>query len=181
MSHNQGYTQEAIRTEAPITKEVKDRLESSAGYSALMMLFRKSSAVGEQLNELKRFAFYAKGTPPPASVQAGPVPKLSDRDARLIHAAVGLITESVEFLQGVIAEIHGVENTHVNLIEELGDIGWYRAVASDALQVSQGSIDDVNIEKLRLRFPKAFSEENAVNRDTQAEADTMKKGLAKEA
>lgn len=46
---------------------------------------------------------------------------------RLLHAAMGLVTESSELMSSVSKE---------NFVEELGDVLWYVAIACDVLEIS---------------------------------------------
>lgn len=104
--------------------------------------------------------------------------------ARLIHAGMGLTTETGEF-QDILkrAIFYGKEldfEAAVHLQEEIGDVLWYLAVAVDALNTwledvapekrkSLTEIMEQNIRKLRTRYPFLFSEEAAVNRNLAQE------------
>ncbi|MGH7745873.1 MAG: nucleoside triphosphate pyrophosphohydrolase family protein, partial [Candidatus Dormibacteria bacterium] len=86
-------------------------------------------------------------------------------NANLIHASLGLATESGEFTSEIKRmAIYGKpfdEKIQIHLVEELGDILWYIALAATHLDISLGTIARMNIEKLQLRFPDAFSPEAA--------------------
>ena len=76
---------------------------------------------------------------------------------RFITAAVGLSAESGEFTE-IIKKIvfQGKEPTEENLFHlkrELGDIMWYVAQACMALDVSIDEIIEMNVEKLKARYP----------------------------
>ena len=76
---------------------------------------------------------------------------------RFLTAAVGLSAESGEFTE-VIKKIvfQGKEPTEENLFHlkrELGDIMWYVAQACMALDVSIDEIIEMNVEKLKARYP----------------------------
>lgn len=89
---------------------------------------------------------------------------------KLLHAAMGMVTESAEFMDALKKHfIYGKPIDEVNLIEELGDVCWYIAIACKALGTDFESIQRINIEKLRRRFPGKFTEEAALNRDLDAE------------
>lgn len=95
---------------------------------------------------------------------------------RLLHAGMGMCTEAGEFqdeLKRVI--FYGKEMDVVNLAEEIGDMLWYCAVACDTLEVSMESIMKTNIEKLKARYPKKFTEDAALNRDLTNERATLEK------
>ena len=76
---------------------------------------------------------------------------------RFLTAAVGLSAESGEFTE-VIKKIvfQGKEPTKENLFHlkrELGDIMWYVAQACMALDVSIDEIIEMNVDKLKARYP----------------------------
>jgi hypothetical protein len=89
---------------------------------------------------------------------------------RLLHAAIGLATESGELLDMLKKHIfYGRPLDRVNALEELGDSQWYAALAIDVLQTTLNDVLTMNIEKLRLRYPEKFTETCAVERDVTAE------------
>jgi NTP pyrophosphatase (non-canonical NTP hydrolase) len=101
---------------------------------------------------------------------------------RLTHAAMGLVTESAEFLDVLKKHtIYGKDIDFVNLAEETGDIFWYLAVAIDALAkildidpVSlENQIKETNISKLKARYPNKFTENSAIYRDLGTERDIL--------
>lgn len=94
---------------------------------------------------------------------------------RRLHAIIGLCTEVGElqdhFKQGIwYNNDKGIEN----LKEELGDILWYIALFCDTFKWSLEEIMVANIEKLKIRYPEKFTEEKALNRDLEAEKETLK-------
>lgn len=93
---------------------------------------------------------------------------------RLLHAMVGLCTESGEFQDTIKKHIfYGKEIDKINLVEELGDLMWYMAVACDELGVSFEEVMEKNVAKLSARYKGKFSEEKADKRDL----DTERKAL----
>lgn len=88
----------------------------------------------------------------------------------LMHAAMGLATESGELLDAIKKRaFYGKALDEVNLIEELGDLMWYIAVACEALGTTIDAVCAANIEKLKRRYPHRFTSEHAINRDLTAE------------
>ena len=86
-------------------------------------------------------------------------------DGDLIVAALGLCGESGEvadIVKNHIAQGHALNREKV--IEELGDILWYIALAASSLDVTLESIAMANNAKLRKRYPDGFSVERSVNR-----------------
>ena len=103
------------------------------------------------------------------------VPRLANiRIARLLHVAMGLVTEAGEFVDQLKRHIYyGNPLDRINLEEELGDVSWYQRVGVDELECRFLTLLDRNVAKLRARFPEKFSEEQALNRNLQAEANFM--------
>lgn len=90
--------------------------------------------------------------------------------ARLLHAAIGMCTESGELQDALKKQlIYGKELDAVNVVEEIGDQLWYIAIALDAVGSTFEEAFDKNIAKLRARFPEKFTQERALNRNLPAE------------
>ena len=88
---------------------------------------------------------------------------------RLLTAALGLTAESGEFTE-VIKKIilqgkpYNEENVF-HLKRELGDICWYLAQACMALDTTFDEIIEMNVEKLKARYPGGeFDVHNSENR-----------------
>jgi len=94
----------------------------------------------------------------------------------LLHAAMGLTTESSEFTDALKKHyFYGKPLDKVNLKEEIGDILWYCALALKALDSDFESVMETNIQKLKARFPEKFKEEQALNRDLDKERSILEK------
>lgn len=97
-----------------------------------------------------------------------------DKMVDLLHAGIGLATESAEFLDALKKTIfYGKQLDEVNLAEELGDLLWYIALAMNALDTDFEKQMQVNIDKLKLRYPEKFTEEAAEVRDLVAERELL--------
>lgn len=93
---------------------------------------------------------------------------------RLDHAAKGLVTEAGEFTDVLKKyEFYGKDFDVVNLVEELGDLLWYVAIACDTIGTSFEEIMERNIAKLKARYGEKFNEEGAINRDLKKERDLL--------
>ena len=57
---------------------------------------------------------------------------------------------------------HDLNKEH--LIEELGDIAWYLAETSYALDISLEEVLKLNIEKLQKRYPEGFDKQKSIDR-----------------
>ncbi len=95
--------------------------------------------------------------------------------SNLNHAALGLTTEVGEFVSEVKRIVRYNKpcdpKMHDHMVEELGDILWYIALAAEALGVRMEEMAERNLDKLRARFPEKYSDE-------AAEARADKGGLA---
>ena len=92
-------------------------------------------------------------------------PKLN-KDEILINSVMGLCGESGEAIDIVKKWFaHGHELDREHLKKELGDIAWYLAEASTALDLTLEEILEANIEKLRKRYPEGFETKRSVDRE----------------
>lgn len=129
-----------------------------------------------RLDALKKAMFYGKNLD--NFTDANPIPALTVKQRRLLHAAIGLITEGGELLDAVQANIFGGKTLdEINVVEELGDAQWYMALAASELGVTLEKVQEINISKLKLRYPEKFTEDKAVNRNVKAER-TLLEGAA---
>jgi len=93
----------------------------------------------------------------------------------MLHAAMGLVTESAELLDMLKKHIfYGKDLDLVNMEEELGDLDWYQSVAIHASRLSGHYTDweqiwEKNIAKLQKRYGDKFTSDAAINRDLNAE------------
>lgn len=93
---------------------------------------------------------------------------------RLLHAGIGMCTESGEFVDALKKHIfYGRPLDKTNLKEEMADCLWYIAIACDQLNVSISELMDTNIKKLRARYPNNFNEYDAVNRNLDKEREIL--------
>jgi NTP pyrophosphatase (non-canonical NTP hydrolase) len=104
----------------------------------------------------------------------------SDKDAKktidLLHAAIGMVTESGEFMDMLKKHLfYGKPLDEVNLNEELGDQIWYIAIALNALGSSFEEVMARNIEKLQARYPDKFTERSALVRNLGKEREILEK------
>ena len=91
----------------------------------------------------------------------------------LLQGVMGMSGESGEALdivKKIMFQGHELnEATKEHLIRELGDVLWYVATTAEALNVPLEIVMQVNIDKLRARYPKAFDSERSQHRE---EGDT---------
>lgn len=96
-------------------------------------------------------------------------------DLRLLHAAIGIFTESTEALELVRDQLRGNKFDAVGWGEEIGgDISWYAAIGHDAAGTDEDVEREKNIRKLELRNKgKTFNADATINRDTAAERQIL--------
>ena len=91
-------------------------------------------------------------------------PNLSEKEV-LINGVMGLCGESGEAIDIVkrhLAQGHELDKEH--LAEELGDIAWYLAETATVLGYSLEDILQMNIDKLKKRYPEGFDTEKSIHR-----------------
>lgn len=93
---------------------------------------------------------------------------------RLIHACMGMQTETAEFTDALKKAIfYGKTLDVVNLKEEIGDLLWYVSIAMDELGTTYEAEMQRVTNKLKLRYPEKFTEEDAINRNLKAERELL--------
>lgn len=89
---------------------------------------------------------------------------------RIEHAVMGLVTEAGELMSEIKrAKIYKKDLDKVNLIEEAGDLFWYLALLCDDLGVDFETVWEINIKKLRARYPEKYAHDKALIRDLEKE------------
>lgn len=71
--------------------------------------------------------------------------------------------ECIDIVKKHLFQGHGLDKIH--LAEELGDVAWYLAYTANTIGYSLNGIFQINIDKLKKRYPNGFNEEDSVNRD----------------
>lgn len=91
-------------------------------------------------------------------------PALGPKDV-LINGVMGLCGESGEAIDIVkkhLAQGHPLDRE--KLAKELGDVAWYLAETAHAIGYPLEDILQMNIDKLKARYPEGFSSENSIHR-----------------
>ena len=93
---------------------------------------------------------------------------LVDERAMLNAAALGLNGEAGEIadhVKKVMFHGHPLDGeTRDKIAKEIGDILWYCAMGAKGIGLGLGEIAQMNVEKLRKRYPEGFSTERSLNR-----------------
>lgn len=91
-------------------------------------------------------------------------PELDKKDV-LINGVMGLCGESgeaIDIVKKYLAQGHELDTEH--LAKELGDIAWYLAETATAIGYDLEDIFQMNIDKLKKRYPQGFSADNSIYR-----------------
>lgn len=138
---------------------------------------------GSILDQIKKGLFYGKPLDG-SKVKTEGLPGNLDSSRiypELLHAVLGVLTESVEILEVLTKAMAGktLGLDRVHMIEELGDIEWYMAMFYRALHTNPEHVREVNIAKLKARYPEKFTGHDAVNRDMALERSVLEKATLK--
>jgi len=92
---------------------------------------------------------------------------LSNVEQMLSWNAIGLAGETGELCDIIKKTIyHGHALDIVKVSEEIGDVLWYLSAIATKLCLSLSDCAEININKLRERYPQGFSEVNSHERDS---------------
>lgn len=132
---------------------------------------------GNALDALKKHLVYGKDIGLAVDGELANEVKLTSEQAEILHAALGKVTESIEFFDAVINWIAGKEPDRVNLAEEVGDGWWYDMIVCRLWDIPPGMIMDANIAKLAARYPEKFNKNDALVRDLGNERGVLQEHL----
>ena len=85
---------------------------------------------------------------------------------RILNGLMGLNGESgeaIDILKKHLFQGHELDKEHI--AKELGDIAWYLAVSADAIGYDLETILQMNVDKLKKRYPDGFKTELSINRN----------------
>lgn len=83
----------------------------------------------------------------------------------VINGALGLCGEAGEFADLVKKTLfQGHEMDKERMAKELGDVAWYLAVSAFAIGYDLETVLQMNVDKLRNRYPDGFDEDRSRNR-----------------
>ena len=72
--------------------------------------------------------------------------------------------ECIDLIKKHLFQGHTLNKEHI--AKELGDIAWYLAISADAIGYNLETIFQMNINKLKDRYPDGFDSELSINRKT---------------
>lgn len=86
------------------------------------------------------------------------------KDDRLFHAVFGLTSEAGE-VAGILQKVYqGHTREYEHMKKELGDCLWMIAEACEAIGTTVDEVAEMNIDKLRKRYPEGFSADKSLHR-----------------
>ena len=84
---------------------------------------------------------------------------------QLLNGLMGLngeAGEAIDIMKKFLFQGHELDEEH--LAKELGDVAWYLAVSAHSLGYDLETIFQMNIDKLKERYPDKFNPELSINR-----------------
>lgn len=182
----------ALRTDSPITPELRERLYACEGH--LLDLFSYHAEPGStakpiySADAIKKYIFYGKkpanGFQPFHDETA--MMDCPEHVIQILHGILGVLTEAQElmtavapFLLGRIVDRRTIEVDLTNIMEEFGDVSWYVAIGSRGAGFDLEEVLVRNQAKLRARYPGKFEEEKAENRNLEGERRALENSLDK--
>lgn len=174
MDPNFNYIEEANVTMADgIHKELMDH------DVALEYLQDTIETLGK-LDKLKKLLFYGRQNDLPnypiqRELDVSMLDPNYSKAVRIFHGVLGIATEAGEMLEQVVKAMKTNNFDGINLAEEVGDNQWYAAAILRALGKTFDEVQVTNIAKLRARFPNAFTEFDANNRNLDVERAILEK------
>ena len=85
-----------------------------------------------------------------------------ESNGMLINAALGLCGEVADIVKK--AEFQGHELDVEHIAKELGDVAWYLAIGARAIGYDLETVMQMNVDKLRARYPTGFSTDRSQHR-----------------
>lgn len=90
------------------------------------------------------------------------------KDRLLENGILGLCGESGECADLVKKHLfHGHKLDKEHLAKELGDVAWYLAITSHALGYDLETVLQMNVDKLKSRYPEGFDSDKSLHRDKE--------------
>ena len=155
------YTDNVLKTDAD-SEQYKTSLERlDRIYAGLATnSFNDFIGIANTIECLRKSVFYGKGYDVPfiTGIDLTNIKENGNISIRTIHALMGMIGEICEVVKAI---DHGNED---EIVKELGDVEWYRAILYHELNIDQQEVWGRNIDKLRKRYGEKFTEQQAIIR-----------------
>lgn len=85
---------------------------------------------------------------------------------RLLNGLMGLCGEAgeaIDLMKKHLYQGHELDREH--MAKELGDVAWYIAISADALGYDLETVLQMNVDKLRKRYPHGFDADRSLHRE----------------
>ena len=85
---------------------------------------------------------------------------------RILNGLMGLngeAGEAIDILKKHLFQGHELDTAH--MAKELGDVAWYLAVSANAIGYDLETIMQMNMDKLKARYPDGFDAEHSLHRN----------------
>ena len=79
-----------------------------------------------------------------------------------LMALNGEAGECIDILKKHLYQGHAFDSEH--MAKELGDVAWYLAISAEAIGYDLETIFQMNIDKLRARYPDGFDADHSLHR-----------------
>jgi phosphoribosyl-ATP pyrophosphohydrolase len=172
------YIELANRTNNPDYRKIVPRLEGD--FEELRATCVEAVEVLNKLDKIKKATYYGKGFDESKLKDGEPlvIEERHKSNIDVLHGIIGIATEASELLEAFLnSDRTGEDFDTVNLVEEVSDVMWYQAIILARAGVSFEHAMQVNIDKLRKRFPDGFTEAKANNRDLELERRALEQGF----
>lgn len=85
---------------------------------------------------------------------------------QLMNGLMGLngeAGEAIDILKKHLFQGHELDSEH--MAKELGDVAWYLAVSANAIGYDLETVMQMNVDKLKARYPDGFDAEHSLHRN----------------
>lgn len=160
------YLKESARTVAD------QAFFEKVSYADLMYDLTDFVGTADFIDQAKKSIFYGK--PYSCGNEADEGDKLPTvADPNLLHGILGIASESAEIAELLLAD----KVDTAKLLDECGDVLWYLALIFRTLGVTFEQVGDLNLAKLKARFPETFEAKKAIQRTTDKEEQAVFEGF----
>ena len=117
---------------------------------------RQTSSKGDQPMTINEYQQAALRT---ANKSLTPIEQLTNG----LMGLNGEAGEAIDILKKHLFQGHELDSEH--MAKELGDVAWYLAVSANAIGYDLETVMQMNVEKLKARYPDGFDAEHSLHRN----------------
>ena len=101
---------------------------------------------------------------------------INEGNEDLLHAIIGISTEAGELTDALKKHLfYNAPLDMSNIKEELGDLFWYQSILLEWCGFTYEEVMEVNVDKLKVRYPEKFTTHHALKRDLKKERKCLEK------